>query len=132
MSSRKKKNRSKNIIWYNALFSRNVKTNVTGHFFKLLNKLFEKNCKYHKVFNKNNINFSYSCMDNMTKIINSQNKYVASKWNQANQNLCNCRNRDNCPLDNKCLTSKIFIVYSTATKTDAQQPSNFYLVICET
>ena len=78
-------------------------------------------------------------MNNMTKIINSQNKYVASKWNQANQNLCNCRNPDNCPLDNKCLTSKIFIVYSTkfnvysaATKTDAQQPSNFYLVICET
>ena len=36
-------------------------------------------------------------MNNMTKNINSQNKYVTSKMNQANQNLCNCRNPDNCP-----------------------------------
>ena len=69
-------------------------------------------------------------MDNMKKIINSHNKYVASKKDQVNQNLCNCRNPDNCPLDNKCLTSKI--VYSAEIITDDHQLSKFYLEICET
>ena len=50
--------------------------------------------------------------------------------NQENQNLCNCRNSDNCPLDNKCLTSKI--VHSAKIITDDQQPSKFYIGICET
>ena len=66
----------------------------------------------------------------MTKIIISHNKYVASKKNQENQNLCNCRNSDNCLFDNKCLTSKT--VYSANIITDDQQPSKFYLGICET
>ena len=35
-------------------------------------------------------------MDNMAKIINSHNKYVASKTDLSNQTLCNCRNPDNC------------------------------------
>ena len=73
---------------------------------------------------------SYSCMDNMKKVINSHSKYVAPKKDQVNQNLCNCRNPDNCPLDNKCLTSKI--VYSVEIITDDQQLSKFYLGICET
>ena len=42
-------------------------------------------------------------MDDMKKIINAHNNYVASKKNQVNEDLCNCRNPDNCPLDNKCL-----------------------------
>ena len=105
VSSRRRKNRSKNIIWCNPAFRKNVKTNFGKHFFKLLKKHFGKNYKYHKIFNKNNAKVSYSCMANMTKIINSYKKYVASKKVQANQNLCNCRNPDNFPLDNKCLTS---------------------------
>ena len=69
-------------------------------------------------------------MDNIKKIINSHSKYVASKKDQVNQNLWNCRNPDNCPLDNKCLTSKIN--YSAEIITDDQQLSKFYVEICET
>ena len=58
------------------------------------------------------------------------NKYVASKKDQVNQKLCNSRNPDNCPLDNKCLTFKI--VSSAEIITDDQQLSKFYLGICET
>ena len=71
VSSRTRKNHSRNIIWYIPPFSKNVKTNVGKHFFKLLKKHFRKNHEYHKIFNKNNIKFSYSCMYNMTKFINS-------------------------------------------------------------
>ena len=68
VSSRRGKNLSRNIIFYNPPFRRNVKTNVGKHFFKLLKKHFGKNHKYHKIFNKNNINVSYSCMDNIKKL----------------------------------------------------------------
>ena len=123
VSSRRRKNRSRNIIWYNPPFSRNAKTNVGKHFFKLLKKPFAKNHKYHKIFDKNNIKVSYSCMDNIKKIISSHNMYIASKKDQVNQNLCNCRSPDSCPLDNTCLTSKI--VYSVEIITDDQQLSQF-------
>ena len=45
-------------------------------------------------------------MEDMKKTINAHNNYVASKKNQVNEDLCNCRNPDNCPLDNKCLHLK--------------------------
>ena len=48
--------------------SANVKTNVGKHFSKLLKKHFDKNHNYQKIFNKNNMKVSYSCMNNMTKI----------------------------------------------------------------
>ena len=59
-------------------------------------KHFGKNRKYHNK-NKNNTKVSYSCMDNMTKIRNFHNKYVASKKDQKSQNLCNYLNPDNFP-----------------------------------
>ena len=68
VSSRRRKNRSRNIIWCNPPFSRNVKTNIGKHFFKLLKKYFRKNHKYHKIFNKNNIKINYCCMDNIKKL----------------------------------------------------------------
>ena len=68
VSSRRRKNRSRNIIWCNPPFSRNVKTNIGKHFFKLLKKHFGKNHKYHEIFNKNNIKINYCCMDNIKKL----------------------------------------------------------------
>ena len=70
---------------------------------------------------------SYSCMGSMAKLINSHNKYVASKNDQVNRNLCNCQDPDNCLLDNKSLTYKI--VYPGEMITDNQQPSKVYLGI---
>ena len=70
-----RRNRGRNIIWYNPPFSKNVKTNVAKHFLYLLNKHFgSKDHKYHKIFNCNNVKISYSCMDNLKTIISSHNK----------------------------------------------------------
>ena len=79
-------------------------------FFKLLKKHVGKNHEYHKIFNKSNMKVSYTSMNNMTKIINSHKKYVASKKVQANQKFSSCCNLENCPFDSKCLTSKQFIL----------------------
>ena len=99
-------------------------------FFKLLKKYFGKNHKYNKIFNKNKMEISYSYMDKVTKNTNSHNKYIASRKDQANQNLSNWQNPNNCPFDNKCLTSKIF--YSAEIITNNQQPSKVYLEISKT
>ena len=99
-------------------------------FSEIAKETLRRNHRYNKIFNKNNMKVSYSCMDNMTKIINYHNKYVASKKDQGNQNFCNCRNPDNCPFDNKCLTSKI--VYFAEIITYNQQPSKVYLKISDT
>ena len=46
-------------------------------------------------------------MDNVTNIISSNNKNIINSGNKANGKTCNCRNKSNCPLDNKCLINKI-------------------------
>ena len=37
-------------------------------FLHLLDKHFGRNHKYHKIFNRNNVKISYSCIDNIKKI----------------------------------------------------------------
>ena len=77
VSSRRRKNRYRNIIRYNPPFIRNVKTNAGKHFFKLLKKY----------FGKNHIKVRYSCMDNMKKNINSHNKYCFEKGSSKSKSL---------------------------------------------
>ena len=51
-------------------------------------------------------------MDNIKDIISSRNNGIPKFYNEINGKTCNCRNKSNCPLDNKCkkvlkLTNKI-------------------------
>ena len=53
-------------------------------------------------------------MDNIKNIISRRNKGIAHFYNEINGKTCNCRNKSNCPLDNKCkkllkLTNKLSI-----------------------
>ena len=111
-----RRNRGRNIIWYNPSFSKNVKTYIAKQSFHLLDKYFGKNHKNHKIFNRNNVKINYSCIDNMTNLISSNNKKVTNSDNQTNGKTCNCRNKSNCPLDNKCLADKI--IYKAQVKTN--------------
>ena len=53
---------SRNTIWFNPPFTQTVKTNVAKKFFHLLDKHFPKAHLLHKVFNRNTVKVSYSCM----------------------------------------------------------------------
>ena len=113
-----RRNRGRKTIWYshNSPFSKNVKTNIAKQFLHLLDKHFGRNHKYHKIFNRNNVKTSYSCMDNMTNIISSHNKKIPNSYNETNGKTCNCRNKSKCLLDNKCLTNKT--VYKAEVETN--------------
>ena len=47
-----KRNRSRNIIWFNPPFNRNVSTNVAKRFLNLLDQYFPKSNKLHAIFNR--------------------------------------------------------------------------------
>ena len=96
----------RNIIWFNPPYSKNVKTNVGKMFLNLIEKHFPKQHQFHKIFNKNTIKISYSCMQNMKQIINSHNKLILNPKNNINERKCNCMDRNKCPLDQKCLEKK--------------------------
>lgn len=115
----KKRKRSRNIIWYNPPYSENVMTNIGQKFFKLLDKHFPRNHKFHKLFNRNSIKLSYSCMPNMSRIIKSINNKTLSNTDTDSINnkekTCNCRDKTACPLNNNCLQRSV--VYEATLNT---------------
>ena len=86
-------NKVRNIIWHNPPFGKNVKTNIAKQFLRLLDKNVGRNDKYYKIFNRNNVKISYSCMNSMTNIISSHNKKVTNSDNETNGKTCSCRNK---------------------------------------
>ena len=73
----KQKNRQhNNILWYNPPFSKNTSTNIGHKFLALVDKHFPKDHKLRKIFNRNTIKISYSCMNNTKQIIDNHNKRI--------------------------------------------------------
>ena len=80
----------------------------------MIDKHFPKNSKFNKYFNRNSIKVSYCTMPNMAKIISGHNKKVM-KPPTLTDKTCNCRKRDECPLDGNCLVTDM--VYKCEVKT---------------
>ena len=108
----RRKNRKRNITWFNPPYSKSVETNIARTFLNLVKKHFPPNHKYHKLFNKNNIKVSYSCMDNMESKIKNHNRKVLYDNNEKSQKRCNCHKKDTCPLDGECRTENV--IYESA------------------
>ena len=72
-NQQKPKNRSWNIIWFNPPFNKAVSTNIAKIFLRLINRHFPKSHRLHKIFNRNTVKVSYSCMQNMSKICKGYN-----------------------------------------------------------
>ena len=85
----------------------------------LVSKHFPKNHRYSKIFNKNNIKVSYSCTDNLQTIIKKHNrKILETSKTPSMENNCNGRKKNDCPLENNCLTSSVVYNANVATKSD--------------
>ena len=123
-----KRQRHRNVIWFNPPYSQNVTTDVASRFLKLINKHFPNHHKYHKLFNRKTVKVSYSCMPNMGSIIAAHNTKILSPSNPTPVRSCNCREPQRCPLDGKCLSS--CIVYK-ATVTAPNRPIKVYYGLTE-
>jgi 16S rRNA G966 N2-methylase RsmD len=84
-SKPKKRARSRNIIWYNPPYSKNVKTKVAENFLRLIDKHFPKSSILHKIFDRNSVKFSYSCMNNIKASISNHNRRVLKNQNHNRQ-----------------------------------------------
>ena len=116
-----KRNRKRKIIWYNPPYSASVKTNVGKKFLALIRTHFHRNHRLYPIFNIKSVKVSYCCMRNISSIISGHNKFVLSKDNvQPNARMCNCRQRNDCPLNGLCLTSNIIYGGDVVNLTDNQ------------
>ena len=104
----KKRNRTRKrkIIWFNPPFNKNLLTDLGKKFLKLIDKHFPRGSRLHKIFNRNTIKLSYSCTKNIGRIIKSHNKKLSPNTEPA-QLDCNCRVKENCPLDGNCRATNI-------------------------
>ena len=50
---------------------------------------------------------SYGCMRNLESIVNSHNKKILENKRKLQLGQCNCRVKDNCPLQGHCLTDNL-------------------------
>ena len=95
-----KRPRSRNILWFNPPYSVNVATNVGKKFLEAIDECFPKNNPLNKIFNRNTMKLSYSCMPNISSIISSHNKSVLTKEAErnpvTNTQDCNCRKKETC------------------------------------
>ena len=69
----------------------------------------------HKICNKNTIKLSYSCMDNMNNIIKAHNNKMTNTKPSQENDRCNCRKKEECPLPGKCTTKNI--IYEAKVST---------------
>ena len=125
-TSNKKRNRKRNISWFNPPNSENVATNVGQKFLGIIDKCFPTGHHLHKILNRNTVKVSYSCMPNMKQTISNHNKSMTRREKPQDpvQTNCNCRNTNLCPLDQNCLTSGI-VYQATVTRQDNQKEETY-------
>ena len=127
-----------NILWYNPSFSKNVRTNIGHRFLALVDKQFPKDHKLRKIFDSNTIKTSYSCMNNSKQVIDSHNECILNSsrhihtdnTNTKDTKTCNCRQKNTCPPNGKCLQSSL-IYQATVTSKD-NSTNQTYIGLTET
>lgn len=120
-----KRKRKRNIIWFNPPFNKSVKSNIGKAFIKIIDEEFTKEHILHKIFNRQNIKISYSCMTNIQGIIRKHNKAIISKAEAiTNNRKCNCRDASNCPMPGECLTPSI-IYQATITPANGNKEETY-------
>ena len=67
-----RRNRPRNITWYNPPYSMNVETNVGKCFLSLIDHHFPKSNPVQKIFNRNTLKLSYTCTSNIETIITNE------------------------------------------------------------
>ena len=124
--------RKRNITWYNPPFDMRVRTNLGKKFLRIVCECFPRGHALRPIFNRNTLKLSYSCMPNVKSTIDAHNKRLLKQTNSgeaiSDARLCNCRRKEDCPLENQCLTKGI--VYQAIVTTE--QGSECYVGLTDT
>ena len=126
-----KRKRQRNVLWFNPPYSRTVKTKIGKFFLQLIKKHFPKEHKFHKIFNRNTLKLSYSCMPNIKTKINAHNREILRNTPSKNIKHCNCQQKENCPMNGACLKQSL-VYYATISCNDKNYQPKLYKGSCET
>ena len=77
-----------------------------------------------KIYNRNKCKLLYSCMENVKSLISRHNKKVQSRTNNKkyqDSNVCNCRSKDSCPLNSKCLQKNVVYKATITTQNEIKK-----------
>ena len=126
-----KRKRQRNILWFNPPYSKTVKTRIGKFFLQLIEKHFSKEHKFHKIFNRNTLKLSYSCMPNIKTKINSHNRKSLQNTPSKNAKHCNCQQKKKLPMNGACLKESL-VYYATISCEDKNYKPKLYKGSCET
>ena len=126
-----KRKRKRNITWFNPPFSSSVSTKIGAKFLSLIDKHFPKGNPLNKTINRNTVKVSYKTVTNMKKIIGGHNAKVlkddeekSKTEDKTEKKECNCRKKEDCPLDGKCLSESV-IYQAEVTETISKQKETY-------
>ena len=119
-TKKKRKNRSRNVIWYNPPWNAALETNIGKKFFEIMEKHFPVRHRYRKFINRNMVKLSYSCTENLKSIILKKNRQMVQREEQPPETrTCNCRGgSSNCPLQGNCLQKEV--IYEAQLQTTSE------------
>ena len=118
VTTQTKRKRKRDIVYFHPPFCRSVKTKVGRIFRDLVSKHFTPNHILHKIFNKNTLKISYSCMPNMKTILNAHNRKLVDSKQPTDSAACNCSKNNICPLNGNCLVKNVIYKATVSTPTD--------------
>ena len=78
------------------------------NFLQLIDKHFKRH-RFSKIFNRNNIKVSYSCLPNLAATIKSHNINLETNTTPEIYK-CNCRVKESCPLNGNCLAKSLVYI----------------------
>ena len=82
---------------------------------RLIDKHFLSHYKFHKLFNRNNVKLSCSCMSSMKNFIQKHNSMITEDPKPNNNKTCRCRQKSDCPLNQNRISE--CLVYNTVVNT---------------
>ena len=109
-----------------------MSTNIGRNFLRIIDTSFPEGSPLRRIFNRNTVKLSYSCMPNIQATIRSHNTAVfnnAHNGESTTTKQCNCRRKENCPLSGKSLTASI-VYQATVTREDGK-PNETYVGLTE-
>ena len=128
--TQKRRQRKKEVIWFNPPYSRTVQTDIGKKFLRLIDKHFPRTHRYHRIFNRKTVKVSYGCMPNIGSIISSHNKKILNDKKPLERDGCNCRQARSCPLEGQCLTTNV-LYEATVTSPEEGYAEKQYVGISE-
>ena len=118
---KRQRKRRRKIIYFHPPFCRSVKTNFGRVFRNLVEKHFTPYHIFYKIFNKNTLKLSYSCLPNIKAILNSHNRKIIDGEPEPEAKTCNCRRANECPLNGNCLVKNVIYKAEVATTENSSE-----------